>query len=311
METNRPRSVRANYQGIEKLKQAQKDRRAKNEGRLSYAKIAEKIYVEESTVKRFFRGEKVFTENAEMICEVLELTLAEVVDIEDYDQNGTQITLRGDIDEVKSQVDEILELLRKQSGDNTITICIIKPGSVIIIIDGSNEGLTRIESLFKAGELQEIAGFKVEDIRPEWEERPVNLTQWFDNILTTGWQVANQLLTFSQLALVRSEEIKAGKLINLRADMLSHAVVLLVNLRREDDELPEVEITLRVYPTGDNVYLPPNLKLIVLSENEIFQEVTARSEDRIIQCQIEGEVGEAFTVQLVLGEAVITEDFVI
>jgi len=311
MEKNRPRSVRANYQGIEKLKQAQKDGRAKNEGRLSYPKIAEKIYVEETTVKRFFRGEKVLTENAELICEILGLTLAEVVALEDYHQNGTQITLSGEIDEVKPQLDEILELLKKTSGDKTITIRIIKPGSVIIIIDGSNEGLTRIESLFKAGELQEIAGFKVEYIRPEWEEQPVNLTRWFDNIFTTGWQAANELLTPSQLALVRSAEIKGGKLIDLRADMLSHAVVLLVNLVREDDNSPEVEITLRVYPTGDDVYLPPNLKLIVLSENEVFQEVVARSEDRIIQCQFEGEVGEEFTVQLVLGEAVITEDFVI
>ncbi|NEQ71883.1 MAG: DUF1822 family protein [Okeania sp. SIO2C9] len=311
MKKNRPRSVRANYQGIEQLKQAQKDRRAKNEGRLSYPKIAEQIYVEETTVKRFFRGEKVFTENAELICETLGLKLAEVVDLEDYHQNGTQITLSGEIDEVKPQLDEILELLRKTSGDKTITIRIIKPGSVIIIIDGSNEGLTRIESLFQAGELKEIAGFKVEDVRPEWEERPVNLTQWFDNILTTGWQAANELLTPSQLALVRSAEIKGGKLIYLRADMLSHAVVLLVNLVREDDDSPELEITLRVYPTGDNVYLPPNLKLIVLSENEVFKEVVARSEDRIIQCRFTGEIGEEFTVKLVLGEAVISEDFVI
>lgn len=53
------------------------------------------------------------------------------------------------------------------------------------------------------------------------------------------------------------------------------------------------------------------MKLIVLSENEVFQEVTARSEDRIIQCKFAGEVGEEFTVKLVLDEAVITEDFVI
>ncbi len=311
MEKHIPRSVGANNQGIEKLNQAKKDKRSENEGRLSYAKIAEKIYVEESTVKRFFRGDKVLTENAELICETLGLTLAEVVDLEDFNQNGTQITLSGEIDEVKPQLDEILELLRKISGDKTITIRITKPGSVIIIIDGSNEGLKRIESLFKAGDLQEIAGFKVEDIRPEWEERPVNLTQWFDNIFTTGWQAANELLTPSQLAFRSREEIQGTKLIDLRADLFSNAVVLLVNLVRENDDSPEVEITLRVYPTGNDVYLPPNLKLIVLSENEIFQEVTARSEDRIIQCQFSGEVGEAFTVQLVLGEAVISEIFVI
>ncbi len=45
MEKHRPRSVGANDQGIEKLNQAKKDKRSENEGRLSYAKIAEKIYV--------------------------------------------------------------------------------------------------------------------------------------------------------------------------------------------------------------------------------------------------------------------------
>lgn len=311
MEKNRPRSVGANEQGIKKLKEAKQAKRAENEETLSYAKIAEKTYMNESTVSRFFRGKRIYTESAEMICEVLGLTLAEVVDLEDNDQNGTQITLSGEIDEVKPQLDEILEFLRKQSGDKTITIRIIKPGSVIIIIDGSNEGLTRIESLFKAGELQEIAGFKVEDIRPEWEERPVNLTEWFDNIFTTGWQAVNELLTPSRLALIRSAETQGAKLIDLRADLLSHAVVLLVNLVRKNDDSPEVEITLRVYPTVNEVYIPVNLKLIVLIENEVLIEVTARSEDKIIQCQFEGEVGEEFTVQLVLGEAVISEDFVI
>ncbi len=311
MEKHRPRSVRANDQGIKKLKQAKAAKKYENEEYLSYAKIAEKVYMNESTVSRFCRGIKVDTENAEMICEALGLTLAQVVDLEDYTQNGTQITLSGEIDKVKPQLDEILELLRKTSGDKTITIRIIKSGSVIITIDGSNEGLKRIESLFKTGELQEIAGFKVEDIRPEWEERPVNLTQWFDNILTTGWQAANELLTPSQLKLVRTIGIKNAKLIDLRADLLSHAVVLLVNLVRENDDSPEVEITLRVYPTGDDVYLPPNFKLIVLSENEVFQEVVARSADNIIQCQFTGELGEEFTVQLVLGEAVISEEFVI
>ena len=208
MEKHRPRSVGANNQGIEKLNQAKKDKRSENEGRLSYAKIAEKIYVEESTVKRFFQGKRIYTENAEMICKELGLELTDVVDAQELHHfgtlNGTQITLSGEIDEVKPQLDEIIEFLREKSGDKTITIRITKPGSVIIIIDGSNEGLKRIESLFKAGYLQEIAGFKVEDIRPEWEERPVNLTQWFDNILTTGWQAASELLTPSQLALVRS-----------------------------------------------------------------------------------------------------------
>jgi len=149
MQQKRPRSVQANDQGIEKLKQAKESRRVENNGRLSFAKIAEQAYVEETTVKRFFRRERIYTENAEVICKVLGLDLDHVVDPEENILNGTQITLTGSLDEVQPKLDRILENLRNESGDQTVTIRITKQGSVIIIIDGSNEGLKRLESRFK------------------------------------------------------------------------------------------------------------------------------------------------------------------
>jgi|SanBayMetagenome_1026888.scaffolds.fasta_scaffold11638_2 DNA-binding Xre family transcriptional regulator len=311
MQQNRPRSVRANAQGIEKLNEAKECKRVGNSGRLSLAKIAEQVYVEHTTVKRFFRGERIYTDNAEAICKGLGLDLADIVDQLGI-LNGTQITLKGRVDEVKPKLDNLLDALRKDAGDQTITIRIIKEGSVIIIIDGSNEGLKRLESRFKAGELKQIAGFTVEDVRPEWEDKPVSLSQWFDNIFTIGWQTVTELLNPQQLqATARTQKLERGKLIDLRADLLSHSVVLLINLSRENDDSSTVGITLRVYPTGDEVYLPPSLKLLVLSNNEVFEEVTARSADVFMRCQFEGELGEEFTVQLVLGEAVVTENFVI
>ncbi|NEO58247.1 MAG: DUF1822 family protein [Okeania sp. SIO3B5] len=207
------------------------------------------------------------------------------------------------------QLLEIENKVRAITGCPYIRVMEIRIGSIILVFKGSQFACEQMESLHKQGLLSKMLGVPIIDV--EIIPSQVNLTQWFENILTSGWQAANELLTPSQLELVRSAEIKAGKLINLQAYMLSHPVVLLVNLERENDNYPEVEITLRVYPTGDDVYLPPNLKLIVLSENEVFQEVTARSEDKIIQCQLEGELGEEFTVQLVVGEAVISEDFVI
>ncbi|NET45865.1 DUF1822 family protein [Okeania sp. SIO2B3] len=224
-------------------------------------------------------------------------------------EKETGLLIRIPDDVSAKQLLEIENKVRAITGCPYIRIVEIKMGSIILLFKGSQSACEQIESLHEQGLLSYRLGIPIIDV--EIIPSHVNLTQWFDNILTSGWQAANQLLTPSQLALVRSAEIKAGKLINLRADMFTHPIVLLVNLARENDDYPEVEITLRVYPTGDNVYLPPNLKLIVLSENEVFQEVTARSEDRMIQCQIEGEVGEEFTVKLVLDEAVITEDFVI
>ncbi|NER06278.1 MAG: hypothetical protein F6K17_28710, partial [Okeania sp. SIO3C4] len=149
------------------------------------------------------------------------------------------------------QLLEIENKVRAITGCPYLRVVEIKMGSIILLLKGSQSACEQIESLYQQGLLSDRLGVPIIDV--EIIPIQVNLTQWFDNIFTIGWQAANELLTPSQLALVRSEEIKAGKLINLRADMLSHAVVLLVNLVRENDDYPEVEITLRVYPTGDDV----------------------------------------------------------
>ncbi|NES04841.1 MAG: DUF1822 family protein [Okeania sp. SIO2F4] len=207
------------------------------------------------------------------------------------------------------QLLEIESKVRAITGCPYIRVVEIKMGSIILHLKGSQSACEQVESLHQQGLLADRLGVPIIDV--EIIPSRVNLIQWFDNILTTGWQAANELLSPSRLVFRSRDEIQGTKLIDLRSDLSSHSVVLLVNLLPENDDSFRVEITLRVYPTGDDVYLPPNFKLIVLSENEVFQEITARSEDRIIQCQFSGEVGEEFTVQLVLGEAVITEDFVI
>jgi Protein of unknown function (DUF1822). len=183
----------------------------------------------------------------------------------------------------------------------------VKKGSILIGLESFDECYQRIRECYQRGELSELLGFTVSDLQPQ-----VSLSQWFDNTFTIGWQTVTELLNLQQLqATARTQKLERGKLIDLRADLLSHSVVLLINLSRENDDSSTVEITLRVYPTGDEVYLPSSLKLLVLSNNEVFEEVTARSADVFMRCQFEGELGEEFTVQLVLGEAVVTENFVI
>ncbi|MGD1700613.1 DUF1822 family protein [Dapis sp. BLCC M229] len=224
-------------------------------------------------------------------------------------EKETNLLIRIPDDVSAKQLLEIENKVRAITGCPYLRVVEIKMGSIILVFKGSQSACEQVESLHQQGLLSERLGVPIIDV--EIIPSRVNLTQWFDNILTTGWQAANELLSPSRLVFRSRDEIQGTKLIDLRSDLLSHSVVLLVNLLPENDDSFEVEITLRVYPTGDNFYLPPNLKLIVLSKNEVFQEVTARSEDRIIQCQFAGELGEEFTVQLVLGEAVISEDFVV
>jgi len=137
----------------------------------------------------------------------------------------------------------------------------------------------------------------------------VNLSQWFENIFTAGWQSVEELLTPQQLSpAVWSDRVKSGILLNLRTDLISHAVNLVINLTRASEE--KVSVWIQIYPSGED-YLPLNLKLQVLAEGEVFEEVTARSADILIQCQFDADPGDEFTVKLALGEVSVMENFVL
>ncbi len=213
-----------------------------------------------------------------------------------------------DIDQLTlEELQAINELLKKLAGDDSMKIEGTKQGSVVLVLGGSEAGLDRLEYLVKSGQLTELLGIPIKEIR---DEKPVTLSQWFRGIFEAGWQQVEDLLTPQQLsATVWSDRLERAKLINWRADLLSHAVVLLVNLKRESEDI--VTVRLKLYPTGEDSYLPENLQLQVLvdadGEEEVFEEVTARSADEWIQCTFDAEPEDEFTVRLVLGEAIATE----
>lgn len=100
------------------------------------------------------------------------------------------------------------------------------------------------------------------------------------------------------------------KLIDLGMQLAGHTLALAVALLKKADQ--QVGVLLRVYPTGNEAYLPTNLKLILLDESEqILREVTARRADIYIQIKLSGQPGEQFSVRVALGDASITEDFVV
>ena len=86
-------------------------------------------------------------------------------------------------------------------------------------------------------------------------------------------------------------------------------VALTVGILPKSDE--KVAVLLRVYPMKESI-LPSGLQLVVLDEtDEVFLEVQARETDNRIQLKFSGRYAEEFTVKVVLGEAEITESFVI
>jgi hypothetical protein len=154
----------------------------------------------------------------------------------------------------------------------------------------------------------------------------VNLSQWLTNVFESGWQTIETVLNPAQPDLAfgfRSPDsalladlelpnagIRRAKLIDLGLLLAGHPVALIVELQPESER--RSHITLQVHPTGNQVYLPPLLQLIVLDESGlVFLEAQARTADNYIQLQFRGLPGEQFSVKIALGEASIIEDFVV
>jgi small subunit ribosomal protein S9 len=61
------------------------------------------------------------------------------------------------------QISEILNQLRKLTGDNSISVDTVKSGSIKITISGTPQALELIESLVKSGRFSKIQGFHIKD----------------------------------------------------------------------------------------------------------------------------------------------------
>lgn len=105
--------------------------------------------------------------------------------------------------------------------------------------------------------------------------------------------------------------VKRAKTIDLGIQLKEYKVALVATLMPQADA-EEIKINFQVHPADGKKYLPPNLKLIVLNEDgEKFDESRSRRYDQAIQLELAGESGVRFTVKLALGDAYITEEFVL
>lgn len=148
----------------------------------------------------------------------------------------------------------------------------------------------------------------------------IQLSQWLENMFEAGWQSIETILGSEQQNLAFSfrsnsnsieSSIKRAKLIDLGLQLENQSLALLLAITPETEQ--KVGILVQVHPMEGETYLPPNLKLSMLSESgEILQEVVSRSVDNYIQLKrFRGLPGEVFAIQLTFGEASVTEDFVI
>ncbi|MBD2432915.1 MULTISPECIES: DUF1822 family protein [Fischerella] len=147
-----------------------------------------------------------------------------------------------------------------------------------------------------------------------------NLSKWFQNVFEGGWHSFDTLVSSQQNTLAvqfRSDatlnevRVKGAKLIDLGMQIRNTAVVLLIGLTSEIDD--KVSIRVQLHPANEEVYLPPDLKLLLLSgSGNILQEVQSRSHDNFIQLKkFKSPPGKSFSLQVTLGDISIKEDFML
>ena len=139
------------------------------------------------------------------------------------------------------------------------------------------------------------------------------LSQWLQGVLDTGWLSWETLFT-AETSLAWSprnsaEEAKGGKLINLGIQLGGKKVVLLVTVNTETSH--KIKVGAQLYPTGEERYLPPDLKLTLFSKaGKALQETQSRYQDNYIQLKpFKGERGKHFSIEVCMNDVCVKEDF--
>ncbi|MEG3895277.1 MULTISPECIES: DUF1822 family protein [unclassified Microcoleus] len=152
------------------------------------------------------------------------------------------------------------------------------------------------------------------------ELKPVNLSQWLQNVFDIGWHTVQTLFeskpelqfafrspqVLESSALVsRNLPVKRGKLLNLERG--TEQVALFVELMTTDE--PDIDISVEVYPTNGQTNLPKDLQLMVLDDGgkTVMQAIANKTENLVFE--FTAEPGEHFTVKLALGDFTVTEKF--
>ncbi|MGB3636014.1 MAG: DUF1822 family protein [Rivularia sp. (in: cyanobacteria)] len=143
----------------------------------------------------------------------------------------------------------------------------------------------------------------------------VNLSQWFKHLFETGWESIEAVLgnEATEPALAFRSKLKASNLKRCKLLELGNQeqlVALIVNIAPESDS--SINIIVELMPANNRTYLPENLQLILLDEQEqAIIDTKTKQHNQHIQLDLSGEPGERFTIKVVLGEESFSESFII
>lgn len=172
------------------------------------------------------------------------------------------------------------------------------------------EGWQTIEQLFLPGEPSFVYAYALREQKSNSEDLETisSLIETIDNSQDeeTRWRAVESLWRLDPNN--RASGMRRVK--DLGMLIQGFPLALMVAILPKPDQSRGV--LLRIYPMGNQQYLPPHLELVVLDEaGNRFLEADAREADDYIQLKFSGLPGECFSVCVVMGEARIREDFVL
>jgi Protein of unknown function (DUF1822) len=150
------------------------------------------------------------------------------------------------------------------------------------------------------------------------------LSQWFDDIFQGGWQTINLLSRSNEFAFApRTRDMIQTQIAQQDQSVLVARAWKVFELEQSNQKIPlllmliitpqsqaGIEIQLKVYPGDDSIYLTSDIHLSIQdgSGTEIYSALSGK-EDNWLQCGFFGQRGEAFSIQLMLGDSSISESF--
>jgi hypothetical protein len=146
---------------------------------------------------------------------------------------------------------------------------------------------------------------------PAEPPRRINLRQ-LQQVLTSIGDAIDTLLGTTPEARLAFRSTSADRWQNIHSQEITldgQTVLLTIKSRPEEEE--KISIRVQLEPTSDEIYLPEELKLILLSPSgDVLYEDQAESARELIEVVLpDGEPGDSFTVQVALGDASVTEYF--
>jgi hypothetical protein len=142
-----------------------------------------------------------------------------------------------------------------------------------------------------------------------------NLRQWFENCFEAGWQDLQMIFSSDRPRLAfrsadnAAQRIERGKLIQLTTPQATAAILLVIELKALFES--EINVKVQILSASDQSYLPIDLQVRILDDHQIVvMQATAAPTNQNMEFNFNAKLNEQFSVEIRLGEMILSENFV-